>query len=344
MRAIDLFCGGGGSSWGAKAAGATLVGAVDAWEIATATYRHNFPSAVPNVVTARLTDRTGPEIFERISKVDLLMASPECTNHSVAKGNKPRDEESRRSGWYVMRFIQELSPRWIILENVPLMRSWAGYDRLLETLRARHGYNLRIQTLDAADFGVPQNRRRLFIVGDRKREPAEIVATKVKRRIVRDILDPVDQWAAGPLFNGRRAAATLERFQRGIDALGKGCDFLIVYYGSDAAGGWQPLDRPLRTLTTLDRFGLVRWIDGVPTFRMLQVPELSRAMGVAPVKGGRGPSLKLLHGTRRDKIRLLGNGVCAPVMASIVDHLDRSGAIRAAALRSGLRSCRLKGA
>ncbi len=59
---------------------------------------------------------------------------------------------------------------------------------------------------------------------------------------------------------------------------------LDLYYGSDAAGGWQTLDRPLRTLTTLDRFGLIRWDGSTPTLRMLQVPELARAMGLAELE------------------------------------------------------------
>jgi len=58
--------------------------------------------------------------------------------------------------------------------------------------------------------------------------------------------------------------------------------FLLVYYGTDGSGGWQPLDRPLRTLTTLDRFGLVTWKGDTPMLRMLQVPELQRAMGFDP--------------------------------------------------------------
>lgn len=53
------------------------------------------------------------------------------------------------------------------------------------------------------------------------------------------------------------AEATIERINRGRKAVTGGKDFIIVYYGSDAAGGWQSLNRPLRTLTTLDRFGLV---------------------------------------------------------------------------------------
>jgi DNA (cytosine-5)-methyltransferase 1 len=326
VRAIDLFCGAGGSSFGAQAAGVTMVGAVDAWDIATTTYIDNFPSAKRNVVTRRLTDRSSADLFDRIGRVDLLLASPECTNHSVAKGAAPRCEESQRSGWYIRKFLEDLEPRWIVLENVTGMRRWGGFDKLLDMLQKRHGYKLRIQTLDAADFGVPQSRRRLFIVGDRKKEPRAIEIPGTRQIPVRRILDPVTRWPANPVFNGKRAEATLERIQRGIDALGRGKDFLIVYYGSDAAGGWQTLDRPLRTLTTLDRFGLIRWDGKTPTLRMLQVPELARAMGLADPDTRVPCRFIFNHGTRRDKIKLLGNGVCAPVMAAVVQTLTGAGA------------------
>jgi DNA (cytosine-5)-methyltransferase 1 len=76
------------------------------------------------------------------------------------------------------------------------------------------------------------------------------------------------------------------------------------------------LDRPIRTLTTLDRFGLVTWEGRTPMLRMLQVPELMRAMGF-------DSQYKLRAGTRRDKIKLLGNGVCPPVMKAVVSSLAR---------------------
>jgi DNA (cytosine-5)-methyltransferase 1 len=321
MRAIDLFCGAGGSSFGAQAGGATMVGAVDAWDIATATYADNFPAAKRNVVTRRLTDRSGTDLFDRIGRVDLLLASPDCTNHSIARGAMPRCGESQRSGWYVRRFLEDLEPRWIVLENVTGMQRWKGFGGLIHMLEKRYGYRLRVQILDAADFGVPQRRRRLFIIGDRRKEPRPIEVPSGRHVSVRRILDPVTKWPADPVFNGKRPKATLERVQRGINALGKGKDFLIVYYGSDAAGGWQTLDRPLRTLTTLDRFGLIRWDGKTPTLRMLQVPELARAMGLADPRAEASSTFLLNRGTRRDKIKLLGNGVCAPVMAAIANSL-----------------------
>jgi site-specific DNA-cytosine methylase len=91
--------------------------------------------------------------------------------------------------------------------------------------------------------------------------------------------------------------------------------FLLVYYGTDGGGGWQRLDQPLRTVTTIDRFAYVRpAAGGVHQMRMLQVSELRKAMGF-------DRSLKLNHGTRRDQIKLLGNAVCPPVMKAIVEKL-----------------------
>jgi hypothetical protein len=131
---------------------------------------------------------------------------------------------------------------------------------------------------------------------------------------VKDILAPEGTWKNTPLDNGKRAPATLARAQRAMDTLGRGTPFLIVYYGSDGSGGWQPLDRPIRTLTTLDRFGLVTWSGHTPMLRMLQVPELRKAMGF-------DQTFILDKGSRRDNIRLLGNGVCPPVMEAIVRTL-----------------------
>jgi DNA (cytosine-5)-methyltransferase 1 len=108
----------------------------------------------------------------------------------------------------------------------------------------------------------------------------------------------------------------MERADRATKALGRGVPFLVVYYGSDGAGGWQSLDRPLRTLTTLDRFGLVTWERDTAMLRMLQVPELKRAMGF-------DDRFRVDNGTRRDRIRLLGNGVCPPVMEAVVRSLTQ---------------------
>ena len=136
-----------------------------------------------------------------------------------------------------------------------------------------------------------------------------------QRKTARQILAKVDTYKSTPLYKPGRAQATIDRAKRAIEELDKGKDFLIVYYGSDYAGGWQSLDVPLRTVTTIDRFGLVTWKKGKPHLRMLQPDELLRAMGAS--------SHKLNQGSRREKIRLCGNGVCSPVLEVIFRYINK---------------------
>jgi DNA (cytosine-5)-methyltransferase 1 len=201
-----------------------------------------------------------------------------------------------------------------VLENVVHMRPWSRYGELKKCLTGL-GYNVLEQVLDASDFGVPQSRRRLFIVCDREKSPNLVTKfQKGRKPTVKSILDPEGTWKTTSLYDPKRARATLERAERGFDAVGTNTSFLLVYYGTDGSGGWQPLDRPLRTITTVDRFALILPNKGKPQMRMLQVPELKRAMGFAD-------NYKLGEGTRRDRVRLLGNGVCPPVMKTVVQTL-----------------------
>jgi DNA (cytosine-5)-methyltransferase 1 len=94
--------------------------------------------------------------------------------------------------------------------------------------------------------------------------------------------------------------------------------FLLVYYGSDGGGGWQRLNRPLRTITTVDRFALVKPDpENGYVMRMLQVPELQAAMGMSP-------KMKFETGTRRDRIKMIGNAVCPPVMKRVIQTIINS--------------------
>jgi DNA (cytosine-5)-methyltransferase 1 len=313
ISVLDMFCGAGGSSAGARLTGSQIIHGIDAWDLAARTFKDNFGAATVNIRTLGPSSQP-PRALGR-GNIDLLLASPECTNHSPAKGAKPRCEDSRLTSHYVINFARKLHPRWIVLENVVQLRNWNGFGKLVGELRSL-GYNIRSEVLDAADFGVPQNRRRLFVLCDRDREPPRVLARTSRRRTATEAIQLDGPWQSTPLYTSRRAQPTLERAERAIKAIGKGRPFLIVYYGSDGAGGWQPLDRPLRTLTTLDRFGLVTWEGREPMLRMLQVDELRRAMGF--------PNDHLFrHGSRRDKIKMIGNGVCPPVMAAAIQTITK---------------------
>ena len=312
IRALDLFCGAGGSSWGAREAGVEIVAAFDVWPLAGEAHDANFPEA--EFISGRLEEQDADALAKKYGKIDLILGSPECTNHSPAKGNKPRCEQSKDTAFQVVRFAKAFKPRWIVIENVVNMRKWMRYAEFKFALE-KLGYKLQEQILNSAHFGVAQSRRRLFLTADLERKPPTIVPRKRTVSKVAEIVDLNGTYKWTPLRAPKRAAATLERAERGISAMGADKPFLLVYYGSDGGGGWQKLNRPLRTITTVDRFALVKPdAEHGHVMRMLQVPELQAAMGM-PLK------MKLEAGTRRDRIKMIGNAVCPPVMKRVIKSL-----------------------
>jgi DNA (cytosine-5)-methyltransferase 1 len=321
IRMFDLFCGGGGSSRGALVAGATPVAALDMWKLAADTYKLNFPDA--KVYRMKASSLSRQRLLKEIGEIDLLIASPECTSHSVAKGKRPQREESQATAFEVIRYARTLRPRWIVVENVLQMQRWSRFDDWYHRLKEL-GYNLKTAILDAQYFDTPQSRRRFFVVGDLKTVPFLPKQGRRTERTVASILGHGEprrkRWGFSLVKTRRRASATVERAERAIRHLGWGVPFIMVYYGTDGAGGFQTLDRPLRTVTTLDRFAYVR-LNGLGyEMRMLQPPELAAAMGF--------PDYHIWpESARRNRIKLIGNAVCPTVMRAVVEALVKKSEI-----------------
>ncbi|MBF0311039.1 MAG: DNA cytosine methyltransferase, partial [Magnetococcales bacterium] len=321
ITCLDLFCGAGGSSEGARQAGCEIVGAVDAWDMAIATYRDNHPRA--EAIQACIGDGFDFDRLQGFRGVDLILASPECTMHSQARRGAP-DVASLEQPFLVLPFIDRLKPRWVVVENVVRLRQWTRYREFLGALSGR-GYHIKEEVLDSADFGVPQARRRLFVLADRERLPPVVQPPGGKVQTASSILADEGVYPLLPLRIPGRATNTVERvnnaiwiqetFNRaiGIDQATHWHPFLLTYYGNDAHG-YQSIDRPLRTVTTVNKFLLVVSGQDGPWVRMLQPVEYQAAMGFPS-------TYRFERGTIRQRIRMLGNGVCPPVMQAIVKAL-----------------------
>jgi DNA (cytosine-5)-methyltransferase 1 len=313
IRTLDLFHGAGGSSIGARMAGAKIVAAIDNWNTASLAYSNNFPRT--KVINKDIRHVSPRRLHEIIGDIDLILASPECTNHSCAKGAGVRCENSRMTAFQVIKFVREFMPKWVVIENVIQMRSWARHQELINKLK-NLGYFVREEILNAQDFGVPQSRKRLFLLCSRIKEITCIKKQKKKLRPAYSVIDMNGNYSYTHLYSPKRAAATIQRAERAISSLGTKEPFLIVYYGTDGSGGWQPIDRPLRTITTIDRFAFVKPTRAGYMMRMLQPEELRAAMGFPN-------RYRLEIGTRREKVKLMGNAVCPPLMKSIVRKLTK---------------------
>jgi site-specific DNA-cytosine methylase len=83
----------------------------------------------------RTAEESDPwEVTAKVGPIDLLLASPECTSHSVAKGKAPRCEKSRQTAFEVIRYAQAFRPRWLVVENVPQMLLWFRFQEWLDQI------------------------------------------------------------------------------------------------------------------------------------------------------------------------------------------------------------------
>jgi DNA (cytosine-5)-methyltransferase 1 len=169
LRVIDLFCGAGGLSLGFSQAGLEIVYALDKDRDSCDTYRSNHPSTTVDCLPI---DRISPdEIASKVGgRIDVIVGGPSCQGFSTAgrKTGWVREDDDRNQLWsHMLGLVKRLEPRAFLLENVPGLIYWKeGHfgHKILEQFQ-KAGYTVAIEILLAADFGVPQVRRRVFMVG-----------------------------------------------------------------------------------------------------------------------------------------------------------------------------------
>lgn len=194
MNAIDLFAGCGGLSKGFMDAGYNIILGVDNDQAALATFAKNHNGTVP-----MNADLSKQETFDEILRIagnrsiDVIIAGPPCQGFSLTG---PRNFDDKRNKLYlaVFEMVKQYQPKGFIIENVPGMATlYDGQikDEILRRFRAL-GYNVECRILCAADYGVPQMRKRLVFMGIRndigKPKFPEPIFSPEKYRTCRDAI------------------------------------------------------------------------------------------------------------------------------------------------------------
>ena len=160
MRVVDLFCGCGGLSLGVQQAGFDIVAAFDNWEAALKVYRHNFTHPVYHLDLSNILLSTNTI---RDLQPQMIIGGPPCQDFSSAG---KRNEEGGRGDLTInfAQVIYNVRPEWFIMENVARI---VKTQKLTEavTIFRNAGYGLTQRVLDASYCGVPQKRKRFFLVG-----------------------------------------------------------------------------------------------------------------------------------------------------------------------------------
>jgi len=172
LTALDLFSGCGGLTLGLHQAGFKVVGAVEFDQTAVNSYRSNHPDVHLKHVDIRKLSAEGlrRELQIPRGKLDLLAGCPPCQGFSSlrTRNGSKRNRDARNSlVGEMLRFARAFLPRAIMIENVPGLARYAPFAELCEKLRAL-GYKVEFAIKDAADYGVPQRRRRLILLAGRR--------------------------------------------------------------------------------------------------------------------------------------------------------------------------------
>ncbi|HEX8063905.1 MAG TPA: DNA cytosine methyltransferase, partial [Allosphingosinicella sp.] len=170
MRAVDLFCGTGGFSRGAHAAGFEVAAAFDCDPVLTSSFRFNFPQT--KLVLADLAGTTGEAVSAAAGgDVDLIFGGPPCQGFSSI-GHRRKDDPRRTLLGHFFRLVGEVRPRSFVMENVQGLAYAEALPELQTALSAiPASYDILGPTvLDAAAFGAATARKRIFVIGyDRAR-------------------------------------------------------------------------------------------------------------------------------------------------------------------------------
>lgn len=297
MKTVELFSGAGGNGFAARAAGLDVIWAANHNPLAVEYYARNHPGVIPMCQDLQQAD------WAEVPGHDVLIASTCCQGHTKAKGKTgPHHYKSRSTAWAPVNCSEFHKPELVIMENVREFLTWKLYPMWLECWKAL-GYSLSVHVLDAADFGVPQNRTRVFWIGTRSKKPLSLSFEKQAPVPVLNILD-LDKGRWSKVNKPNRAKSTLERVSNGRKRFGE--LFVMPYYTNGSGKTGRDINRPVGTVTTHDRWAIVKGDE----MRMFSVEEYRKAMSF--------PEDTILPPRKDDACLFLGNATCPGKVEKVI--------------------------
>lgn len=299
--AVDMFAGAGGFTLGAEQAGLHVYWSANHWRQAVSVHRDNHPKTFHSCQDLRQAN------FGELPDFKFLLASPACQGFSKARGrDKKHHDDCRSTAWAVIDCLESKRPPYGIIENVPEFAKWELFD-VWKLAVEKLGYTPHVNLLDAADFGVPQHRERVFITLVHKSvgtNPIVVTPPKLPHVAAKTIID----WKGGDWSSVYDMVEnTVNRFENGRKQYG--VKFVMPYYGSGSGMTGRSINRPIGTITTKDRWAIVNGTK----MRMFSVDECRRAMGF--------PEKYRLAKQKTVSIKMLGNAVVPAVAKYVIEYI-----------------------
>lgn len=162
LTAVDIFAGGGGLTVGLKRANFQVVAAVENEPAAFATYKTNHPEVQAYKQDIRTISGDALKMTSPTTRIDLLAGCPPCQGFTSLTSKYSRHDSRNELVLDMARLVREALPSMVMMENVPglMMKGKPLFDQFVIELESL-GYSVNAKVLQVADYGVPQNRRRL---------------------------------------------------------------------------------------------------------------------------------------------------------------------------------------
>jgi DNA (cytosine-5)-methyltransferase 1 len=295
---VDLFSGAGGLSLGLEQAGFDVVASVEYDPVHAAVHEFNFP--LTEVLCRDVARLDAAELRAAVSRgqkrhdrrawdgdVDLVVGGPPCQGFSLI-GKRLVDDPRNQLVFHFFRLVTELRPRYFVLENVPGMRV-GGHSSILERLIAEfegEGYDVLrpVKMLNAAEFGVPQIRPRIFVIGSRSdsEPPAFPAASSRAGATVWDAIGDIpdldefeELWetdevrlSPGQLQKSENHASPYARLMRGLESNPEDLSYPRVWDRTLLTSSRRTRHTPL----SISRFTATRPGEVEPISRFLRLP------------------------------------------------------------------------
>lgn len=203
--AIDLFCGCGGLSLGLRRAGFKILAAIDNDDLSVATYRRNHKRTlvIENDIRSIDADTLRKQVGLQPGELDLLAGCPPCQGFSTLRtlnGGRHIHEPMNDLVFEFLRFIYAFQPKALMMENVPALLGNKRMTQIQDELDGL-GYKYDARILNAAEFGVPQRRQRMILLGLHEGFPLFAPALRRHRTVAQAIRELPQRVASDPAHN-----------------------------------------------------------------------------------------------------------------------------------------------
>ncbi len=343
---VDYFCGAGGVTCGALAAGAIVACGIDSDSRAERTYMANNrdPAGVAVPFVARRVEELSPDVVKEHlasypNQATLFVGCPPCQPFTNLRTDKKRSHPSRETLASFIDHVVALRPEFVLVENVPGIRAKKYGDLWAESIRRLHnrGYRVRFEVVNAAQYGVAQKRMRTLLVAAAESAPPWPAPTHPAEEDFRTVRDALDGSELCPLGAGQKsedddlheASMLSELNLRRIRAITRPggtrtewppelwLDCYRNHQGHTDVYGRMAWDKPAPTLTT--RFvSLSNGRFGHPEEDRAITPREGALLQTFP------PDYRFLHESREVNVVHIGNAVPPVLARAFIAEIIRS--------------------